>query len=258
MHLVLNAAFASLVLPPMPFCIKMICVYVSVCTWGQPGRKSSLTLIQFSFCIWLPFHPLRKLASWCNIREWALLFLTDAADPEEISSDSREIKKKKKRERGSTSRTAWGSIYKRADKLSDFKKGSGLIKQPIVDAKQLRRSAFPVIGSKRLSWCVRSAGQRQQTGSMSCESAELFDSTGLRDLKRRLGLLCAMQRFCRWHRVVAACLQRKLLGPLALWPGDNNSDGSSTRRICTSFPLKILAALPHSRGAHQLQKTALH
>lgn len=167
---------------------------------------------------------------------------------------SRDKKKKKKRERGSTSRTAWGSIYKRAAKLSDFKKGSGLIKQPIVDAKQLRRSAFPVIGSKRLSWCVRSAGQRQQTGSMSCESAELFDSTGLRDLKRRLGLLCSMQRFCRWHRVVAACLQRKLLGPLALWPGDNNSDGSSTRRICTSFHLKILAALPHSRGAHQLQK----
>lgn len=106
------------------------------------------------------------------------------------SRDKKE-KKKKKRERGSTSRTAWGSIYKRADKLSDFKKGSGLIKQPIVDARQLQRSAFPVIGSKRLSWCLRSAGQRQQTGSMSCESAELFDSTGLRDLKRRLGLIRA-------------------------------------------------------------------
>lgn len=106
------------------------------------------------------------------------------------SRDKKE-KKKKKRERGSTSRTAWGSIYKRADKLSDFKKGSGFIKQPIVDARQLQRSAFPAIGSKRLSWCLRSAGQRQQTGSMSCESAELFDSTGLRDLKRRLGLLRA-------------------------------------------------------------------
>lgn len=165
MHLVLNAAFASLVLPLMPFCIKMICVYVSVCTWGQPGRKSSLTLIQFSFCIWLPFHPLRKLASWCNIREWALLFLTDAADPEEISSDSREMSEKKKREMGSTSRTAWGSIYKRADKMSDFKKGSGLIKQPIVDAKQLWRSAFPMIGSK--TSVFMSAGQRQQKRRLS-------------------------------------------------------------------------------------------
>lgn len=79
--------------------------------------------------------------SWCNICEWALLFLTDAANPEEISSDSPETKKRRK-ERGSTSRTAWGWIYKRADKLSDFKKGSGLIKQPIVDAKRLQRSAL--------------------------------------------------------------------------------------------------------------------
>lgn len=79
--------------------------------------------------------------SWCNICEWALLFLTDAANPEEISSDSRDIKNRRK-ERGSTSRTAWGWIYKRADKLSDFKKGSGLIKQPIVDAKRLQRSAL--------------------------------------------------------------------------------------------------------------------
>lgn len=185
----------------MPFCNKMICVYVSVCTWDQPVRKSSLTLIQFFSLHLASISPIRKACVLMQHPGMSLIVFDRRRWSWGNQLWQSRDKKKKKGERGSTSRTAWGSIYKRADKLSDFKKGSGLIKQPIVDAKQLQRSALPVTGSKRPSWCLWTESTNRLHVKRISRTLWFHWSAGLKE-----GTWPPLhQRFCRWHCVVASC-----------------------------------------------------